>query len=153
MKKRRLSSDSGIPLHMDNGADKSKSFTDEPWDDDDWDSCEVVVDKPNVPQTTNDHIAAYRQHVAVARQASVSEEKELEPDLFSDMAPQIKKQKKVFVGKESPNQRQSRLSAQNTDPIITMGAELGNWGDQNTGWDPEDEDIIDVMKGQRKGKI
>lgn len=153
IKKRRLSSDSGIPLHMDNGANKSSSFTEETSWDEEWDSCEVVVDNPSVPKTTNDHIAAYRQHVAVARQKSVSEEKEVEPDLFSDMAPQIKKQKKVFVGKESPTQRQSRLSALNTDPIMTMGAELGNWGDQNTGWDPEDEDIIHVMKGQRKGKI
>ena len=77
----------------------------------------------------------------------------MEPDLFSDMAPSIKKQKKIFVGKESPSQRNSRLTAQNIDPINTMGAELGSWGDQNTGWEPEDEDIIDVMKEQRRNKI
>ena len=123
------------------------------WEDDDWDSCEVVVDKPNIPQTTSDHIAAYRQHVEVARQASVTEEKEMEPDLFSDMAPSIKKQKKIFVGKKNPSQRENRLSAQNTDPINTMGAELGNWGDEITGWEPEDEDIIDVMKEQKRRKI
>ena len=140
------------------GANSSSNFTNDvaegsKWEDDDWDSCEVVVDKPNIPQTTSDHIAAYRQHVAVARQASVTEEKEQEQDLFSDMTPSIKKQKKIFVGKESPSQRNSRLTAQNIDPINTMGAELGNWGDQNTGWEPEDEDIIDVMKEQKRCKI
>ena len=77
----------------------------------------------------------------------------MEPDLFSDMAPSIKKQKKIFVGKENLSQRESRLSAQNTDPINIMGAELGNWGDEITGWEPEDVDIIDVMKEQKRRKI
>ena len=142
------------------GANSSSNFTNDvaegsKWEDDDWESCEVVVDKSNIPEapkTTSDHIAAYRQHVTVARQVSISEEKELEQDLFSDMAPEIKKQKKIFVGKESPSQRQSRLTAQNIDPIITMGAELGNWGDQNTGWEAEDEDLIDVLKEQKRVK-
>ena len=153
--RKKLRHHSGIPLH---GANSSLSITNDVaggsnWEDDDWDSCEVVVDKPNIPQTTSDHIAAYRQHVAVARQASATEEKEIEPDLFSDMAPSIKKQKKIFVGKENLSQRESRLSAQNTDPINIMGAELGNWGDEITGWEPEDVDIIDVMKEQKRTKI
>ena len=148
---------SGIPLHKNNSTlNSSDDVGGTNWDDDGWDSCEVVVDKSNVPaapQTTSDHIAAYRQHVSVARQKSLSEEKEEEPDLFSDMAPQIKKQQKIYVGKDSPNQRKNRLVAQNIDPIITMGAELGNWGDENTGWEAEDEDIIDVMKEHKRHKM
>ena len=155
IKKRRRSSDLGIPVNNPNATSKFSNEVGGETNWDDWDSCEVVIDKSNIPEapkTTSDHIAAYRQHVAVARQNSVTEEEKPEEDLFSDMAPEIKKQKKVFVGKESPSQRQSRLSAQNVDPIITMGAELGNWGDQNTGWEAEDEDLIDVLKEQKKAK-
>ena len=100
--RKNMKHQSGIPLHRSDSS--SKLINDDggtTWEDDDWDSCEVVVDKPNIPQTTSDHIAAYRQHVAVARQASATEEKEIEPDLFSDMAPSIKKQKKIFVGKDN----------------------------------------------------
>ena len=100
-------------------------------------------------KTTSDHIAEYRQHVAVARQRSLSE-KEEEIDLFSDMEPKINKQKKLFIGPKSQAIRENRLSAQTTDPILSLGSELENWDEKNAGWEAEDEDMIDVMKEHKR---
>ena len=113
--------------------------------------CEVVIDKP---KTTSDHIAAYRQQVTAVRQPSVPEEEpEPEPDLFADMAPEIKRQRRIFVGKDSPSQRQSsRLAAENIDPLITMGSELENWDEEGAsrGW--ECEEMTEALRSHRKGK-
>ena len=50
------------------------------------------------PATTLEHIEAYRQ--SLNRKVSAGEEEEVvvEEDLFADMAPKIRKQKKVFIG-------------------------------------------------------
>ena len=159
-RKRRNSSDIPVSVNVANTASKfvSEVAAATNWDDDDWDNCEIVIDKQNSePRTTSDHIAAYREQMASIRQHSVSETEDIvqEPDLFADMVPDIRKQKKVFVGKDSPRQRDlgSRLSAQNVDPIITRGAELEDWEDSaNTGWDYDDDDMNEALKSHRRAK-
>ena len=92
-----------------------------------------------------------------------------EQDLFSDMAPTIKRQKKIFVGERRGNgaEQGSRLRAVEQDPLVRMmiiimdmmvivvhqmsaGAELGTWedgGSSNTaGWQPEDDDLGEVLR-------
>ena len=156
LRRRRRSSDPVIPVSVDISVSSTAArLVNEAagatnWDDDDWDNCEVVIDKP---RTTSDHIAAYRQQVTAVRQISVPETEEPEPDLFADMAPDIKRQRKVFIGKESPSRAGSRLSAQNIDPIITMGSELENWDEAgNRGWEYDDDDMNEALKSHRKGK-
>jgi len=159
-KRRRRNSDSVIPVSVVNSA--SKLVNDVAgatnWDDDDWDSCEIVIDKHrhSEPRTTSDHIAAYRQQIAAVRQNSVPEEDQQPAvDLFADMVPDIKRQRKVFVGKESPRLRDvgSRLSAQNIDPLISMGADLENWEEsENAGWECNDEEMNEALRSHRRGK-
>ena len=158
-RRRRRYSDSIIPVSVASSASKivSEGAAGTNWDDDDWDSCEVVVDRP---RTTEDHIAAYRHQISVVRQNSAPKEGDVaeqpEPDLFADMVPDIKRQRKVFVGQESPRHRDSagsRLSAQNIDPIISMGADLENWDDSaNKGWEYDDEDMNEALKSHKRGK-
>ena len=92
-----------------------------------------------------------------------------EQDLFSDMAPTIKRQKKVFVGERRGNgaEQGSRLRAVEQDPLVRMmitvmdmmvivvhqmsaGAELGTWEDGGSsnaaGWQPEDDDLGEVLR-------
>ena len=64
-----------------------------------------------------------RQHMILAKQKSLEEAKEreaaAEQDLFSDMAPTIKRQKKVFVGERNGAVEQgSRLRAVEHDPLV-----------------------------------
>jgi len=154
---KRQRHNSGIPLHNKPVASGfHKDMEDTSWDNEGWDACEVVVDRveiPAAPRTTSEHIAMYRQNVAVSRQKSVPDNEESEPDLFSDMTPQIKKQKKLFIGPKSSVSEQSRLNIENIDPVMTMGSELGNWEEQKAGWDPEDEDIMDAVRDHRRGKL
>ena len=160
-RRRRRNSDSIIPVSVASSASKivGEVAGGTNWDDDDWDSCEVVVDRDR-PRTTEDHIAAYRHQISVVRQNSAPKEgdeaEQPEPDLFADMVPDIKRQRKVFVGQESPRHRDSagsRLSAQNIDPIISMGADLENWDESaNKGWEYDDEDMNEALKSHKRGK-
>ena len=76
LRRRRRSSDPVIPVSVASSVSREASrLVNEVagatnWDDDDWDNCEVVIDKP---RTTSDHIAAYRQTVTAVRQPSVPE--------------------------------------------------------------------------------
>mgnify|MGYP001447432628 CR=1 FL=1 len=90
LRRRRRSSDPVIPVSVASSVSREASrLVNEVagatnWDDDDWDNCEVVIDKP---KTTSDHIAAYRQQVTAVRQPSVPEEEpEPEPDPTEDQA-------------------------------------------------------------------
>ena len=158
-RRRRRSSDTVIPVSVSSSVTREASrLVNEVagatnWDDDDWDNCEVVIDKP---RTTSDHIAAYREQMTAVRQTSVTEEvTEPEPDLFADMAPDIKRQRRIFVGKDSPSQRQSsRLTAENIDPLITMGSELENWDEDggSRGWECDTEEMTEALRSHRKGK-
>ena len=160
-RRRRRNSDSIIPVNV---AKTASNFINDVaagtnWDDDDWDSCEIVIDKP---RTTQDHIAAYRQQVAVRQNsAEVSETPEPDVDLFADMVPDIKKQRKVFVGQErregGSSGGQSRLSVANVDaaPLVSVGSELTNWEDQSQdqqGWDCEEEQLSDALRSHRRAK-
>ena len=155
LKRRRRNSDPVIPVSLNSASrlvNEVAGATN--WDDDDWDNCEVVIDKK--PRTTSDHIAAYREQMTAVRQTSVTEEvPEPEPDLFADMAPDIKRQRRIFVGKDSPSQRQSsRLTAENIDPLITMGSELENWDEEGAsrGWECDTEEMTEALRSHRKGK-
>ena len=160
-RRRRRNSDSIIPVNV---AKTSSNFINDVaagtnWDDDDWDSCEIVIDKP---RTTQDHIAAYRQQVAVRQNsAEVPETTEPEVDLFAGMVPDIKKQRKVFVGQErregGSSGGQSRLSVANVDavPLVSVGPELTDWEDQSQeqqGWDCEEEQLSDALRSHRRAK-
>ena len=85
-RRRRRNSDSIIPVNVTKTA---SNFINEVaggtnWDDDDWDNCEIVIDKHQPqPRTTSDHIAMYRQQVAV-RQTSAQEEEKAEPKQGED---------------------------------------------------------------------
>ena len=92
------------------------------------------------------------------------------------MAPTIKRQKKVFVGERRGNgaEQGSRLRAVEQDPLVRMmiivmdmmvivvnqmsaGAELGTWEDGGssnaTGWQPEDDDLGEVLRWVSKDII
>lgn len=155
LRRRRRNSDPVIPVSLNSASSSASRLVNEVagatnWDDDDWDNCEVVIDKP---RTTSDHIAAYRQQVTAVRQISVPEP-EPEPDLFADMAPDIRKQRKIFIGKDSPSHGgSSRLTAENVDPLISLGSELENWDEAGTrGWECDDEEMTEALKSHRKGK-
>ena len=158
-KRRRRNSDQDIPVNIHQSS-SSRFINDVAaatnWDDDDWDSCEIVIDKQNSePRTTSDHIAAYRQQlVTTVRQNSVPEASD-EPDidLFEGMAPDITKQRKVFIGQDSPGRDVgSRLTVINTDPITSLGAELENWEDNtNTGWDDQENDLTETLRSHKRG--
>ena len=160
-RRRRRNSDSIIPVNV---AKTASNFINDVaagtnWDDDDWDSCEIVIDKP---RTTQDHIAAYRQQVAV-RQISAEAAETAEPvvDLFADMVPDIKKQRKVFVGqerKEDSGGGRSRLAvadAESVPILVPGGSELANWEDESVeqqGWDCEEEQLSDALRSHRRAK-
>ena len=158
LRRRRRNSDPVIPVSLNSASSSASRLVNEVagatnWDDDDWDNCEVVIDKP---RTTSDHIAAYRQQqVTAVRQISVPEPEEPEPDLFADMAPDIRKQRKIFIGKNSPSHggSSSRLTAENGDPLISLGSELENWDEDGTrGWECDDQEMHEALKSHRKGK-
>ena len=68
-----------------------------------------------VPRTTSDHIAAYRQQIAAVRQNSVPEEDQQPAvDLFADMVPDIKRQRKVFLALPS-NRGEERITMEVTN--------------------------------------
>ena len=159
-RRRRRNSDSIIPVNV---AKTASNFINDVaggtnWDDDDWDNCEIVIDKP---KTTQDHIAAYRQQVTVRQNsAELAETAEPEVDLFAGMVPDIKRQRKVFVGsdrREGSGGGQSRLSVANAEatPLVSPGSELTNWEDESPeqqGWDCEEEQLSDALRSHRRAK-
>ena len=158
-RRRRRNSDSIIPVNV---AKTASNFINDVaggtnWDYDDWDNCEIVIDKP---KTTQDHIAAYRHQVAVRQNsAGLPEATEPEVDLFAGMVPDIKKQRKVFVGQEGREDRggQRRLSVASAEaaPLVSMGSELANWEEEESlnqqGWDCEEE-LSDALRSHRRAK-
>ena len=68
------------------------------------------------PRTTSDHIAAYRQQIAVRQNSGPEESVEPEADLFADMVPDIKRQRKVFVGEE--------VAVMEVEPEMTIRPEV-----------------------------
>ena len=158
-RRRRRNSDSIIPVNVTKTA---SNFINEVaggtnWDDDDWDNCEIVIDKHQPqPRTTSDHIAMYRQQVAV-RQTSAQEEEKAEPevDYFTDMIPEIRRQRKVFVGKEKADGGPSRLSVVEVaaPAPVSGGTELANWEDGDTqGWDCQEDDLTDALRSHRRSR-
>lgn len=162
VKKRRRSSDSGIPVSTVSGGQGCDSLLNSVaeashWGEDDWDNMEVVIDKGDPTRgeeqrSTSEHISAYRHHQAAARQKS--EEVLEEPDLFSDMVPTIKKQKKVFIGQAPRQEQGSRLKAVEQDPLVGLGAELGSWEEAGNpgGWEAEDGDMGEVLRETRRSR-
>ena len=81
-------------------------------------------------------------------------------DLFAGMVPDIKRQRKVFVGsdrREGSGGGQSRLSVANAEaaPLVSPGSELTNWEDESQeqqGWDCEEEQLSDALRSHRRAK-
>lgn len=138
---------------------------------DDWnrweDDPEIVIGASKKPETVQDHIAAYRESLQDARKKrNQSEPNEGPPppeedSLFAELEPTVVKQKKVYIGPASSRgssisgRRSSRLAVQEdmTDPIMAMGDELAEWGStagSNSGWQPEDDDLSEVLRETRK---
>ncbi|XP_059087858.1 receptor-binding cancer antigen expressed on SiSo cells-like isoform X2 [Tigriopus californicus] len=138
---------------------------------DDWnrweEDPEIVIGTPKKPETVQDHIAAYRESLQDARkQRQQSEPNEAPPppeedSLFAELEPTVVKQKKVYIGpsiargSSTSGRKNSRLAVQEdmTDPIMAMGDELAEWGStagSNSGWQPEDDDLSEVLRETRK---
>lgn len=81
---------------------------------------EIVVSGRTKPNSITDQIQAYRQ--SVQRKKSEVEQPEPEPDLFGDMTPVVRKQRKVYVGPDNKEPVGSRLTMQPEagDPLLTM---------------------------------
>jgi len=148
LKKRRNSEDLDTAMTI-TSINKNETEPDS-WDD--WGSPEIVIaDKK--PETTMDHIEAYRHSLALSRKKSEEEPPPEETsDLFADMAPKIRKQKKVFVGKdEAPERSRLAVRPECTDPLLAMGSELGSWdaGETSGGWNSEEASLADLLREQR----
>merc|ERR1719400_269905 len=87
MKRRRRSSDAGIPVKTGStSCDTLMNSVAEGahWGEDDWEACEVVIDRgdptrsPSPPRTTTDHISAYRQHMILTPGRSLKRPKKKE---------------------------------------------------------------------------
>lgn len=142
------------------------------WDS--WnDGFEVVVTggsnsrKKIEPETVADHISAYRQSLQEARLQKQQQQEDLEKeqkerqdrDLLAQLEPQVKQQRKVFVGssggKKQRKSSASRLGVQEeaSDPILSMGNDLADWdqggsGGAAGGW--EEEDLSEEIREQRR---
>lgn len=88
--------------------------------------------------------AKYGQNGRGFQQRQVSQEEEPEPDYFSDMAPTIKRQKKVYIGgnQSTDSSRSSNMFAVSNDVPLVTGSELEAWDDSQTGW--EGQEIADL---------
>ncbi|XP_062580197.1 receptor-binding cancer antigen expressed on SiSo cells-like isoform X2 [Saccostrea cucullata] len=85
-------------------------------------------------QTTNGQLGNPR----MMRGSQGEEEEEEEIDYFSDMTPKIKKQKKVFIGRDSAMSKSSTDKfAFAGDAPINQGSELGSWEDTENAWGDE----------------
>ena len=159
-KRRRRNSDNLIPVNV---AKTASNFINDVagatnWDDDDWDNCEIVIDAK--PRTTSDHIAAYRQQIAVRQNSAPEESVEPEVDLFADMIPDIKRQRKVFVGGTSQAgavEGQSRLAVVSDEVLVpgTGQSELANWDEDSNnlqGWDCQEEELTDALRSHRRSR-
>jgi len=138
-------SDLGTPLTVS----LNKSNTDQDsWDD--WGGPEIVISHKK-KSTTGEHIEAYRQNLAVSRQKSLTTPEE--EDIFSDMTPQIRKQKKLFVGKGAEVTPCDRFAVrpEGTDPLLSMSSELESWEEDQMkmGWSSEEASLADLLKEQR----
>lgn len=122
-RRRRRPSSDGVPLTHVGVVSNSARTSNEEWTD--WN----VAFNESKPHTVQDHIEIYRKQLAAARQAQEEDatRKQEEEDLFGDMKPKITKQKKVFVDKSQPEQRNSnRLSLAPDELGITVGVIIVN---------------------------
>ncbi|KAK3086998.1 hypothetical protein FSP39_000166 [Pinctada imbricata] len=71
-----------------------------------------------------------------SKQDSVSEEPEI--DFFSDMTPQIKRQRKLYIGNnEDRHSNSSNKFAVYTDIPLNQGSELETWEEGENAWEGE----------------
>jgi len=149
--RKRRDSDLGTRMTV-KSVNKNESEPDT-WDD--WGSPEIVIADKR-PVTTRDHIEAYR-HTLVKQQVPRDDPPEEEQDLFSDMAPKIRKQKKIFIGKGEVEPQSSSLSRlaprpECTDPVLAMGSELESWeedGVKSGGWNSDEGSLADLLRDQK----
>lgn len=102
--RRRLSRDSvplthvGIVPNQEYGMNSINEFQE--WSE--WDNSVDNFGDPKT-RTIQQQIEIYRKQAVAARQMQNEQGDDQQEDLFGDMAPQITKQKKVFVSVDSPN--------------------------------------------------
>ncbi|XP_053382226.1 receptor-binding cancer antigen expressed on SiSo cells-like [Mercenaria mercenaria] len=104
-------------------------------------------------------VEEYRQRQHQLQQQQ-SQEQEHEMDYFQDMAPRVKKQKKVLIKKKedysSTGSISNKLAATGDIPLLQT-SELGSWEDTGNAWEAEaDEDLSwqaeNVIKETRKAE-
>jgi len=111
-------------------------------------------------------IEQYRSEICRQKSQPV-DATEVEPDInfFAEMEPENIAQAKIFVGGNGSNnghlsERKNRLSfsmneqvpeeKSNGDPMLMNWGEVAEIDEAVGGWDPEEEDITDVLKEHRR---
>lgn len=106
----------------------------------------------DAPRTVEEHIEQYRQKIA---KPPTPKTEEPEPDFFSEMAPEIKPQLKVYLGPDvDPNSSNfSRLEAK-TDVPITVNADLEDWEEEDPGgWEELDTETTKKLIREKRKEL
>ncbi|XP_061169402.1 receptor-binding cancer antigen expressed on SiSo cells-like [Saccostrea echinata] len=129
--RKRRTSDTILPLsnHYSIPQDFNQMPTNTEEEFQSWDDWNTESKK----QTTNGQLGNPR-----LMRGSQGDEEEEEIDYFSDMTPNIKKQKKVYIGRDSTtSQSSTNKFAFAGDAPINQGSELGSWEDTENAWGEE----------------
>jgi len=154
-------------LSPDNSSEDHIVDFDQAWSNN-WDTeGEQNVNQNSSQITPVDKIEQYRSEICRQKSKPV-DATEVEPDInfFAEMEPENIAQAKVFVGGNGSNnghlsERKNRLSVSMSEQVPEEKSNVGdpmlmNWGEVAEideavgGWDPEEDDITDVLKEHRR---
>ncbi|XP_055846243.1 uncharacterized protein LOC129912143 [Episyrphus balteatus] len=106
----------------------------------------------DAPRTVEEHIEQYRQKIA---KPPTPKDEEPEPDFFSEMAPKIKPQLKVYLGQDKEQDKRdfSRLEAKSDVPI-TVNADLEDWEEEDPGgWEELDTETTKKLIREKRKEL